>query len=100
MYSWHRKRWELSTTGILILHLKTIIRLSFFASKITPLLSVSRNSEGDSVPAFSPLGPVNSASLPATFVLKMRDPLILCYSYAQQIQVIQANSTPSTTKIA
>lgn len=56
--------------------------------QISPLFSVTRNSEGESVPAFSPLNAVNSASLPATFVLRMRDPLVLCFSFAQQIKVI------------
>ncbi|XP_059350773.1 mediator of RNA polymerase II transcription subunit 1-like isoform X3 [Daphnia carinata] len=55
---------------------------------ISPLFSVTRNSDGESVPAFSPLNAVNSASLPATFVLRMRDPLVLCFSFAQQIKSI------------
>jgi mediator of RNA polymerase II transcription subunit 1 len=56
-------------------------------SQTSPLFSVTRNSDGESVPAFSPLSAANSASLPANFVLRMRDPLVLCSSFAQQIKV-------------
>jgi len=55
---------------------------------ITALLSVTRNSDGESMPTFSTLNAVNSTLLPATFILQMRQPLILCLSFAQRIQSI------------
>jgi len=54
----------------------------------SPLLSITRNMDGESVPTFSPLNAVNSTQLPATFVLRMQHPLTLCLSFAQQIQSI------------
>ena len=50
-------------------------------------MSVTRNSDGESVSTFTALNPVNSFVLSATYVLRMREPLILCRLLAQRIQV-------------
>lgn len=56
---------------------------------------MTRNADGEGVPAFSALNPSNSFALPATFVLKMEHPLILCQAFAQQIQAITGEEVGS-----
>ncbi|XP_059471601.1 mediator of RNA polymerase II transcription subunit 1 [Neocloeon triangulifer] len=53
-----------------------------------PLITITASSSGKRSPVYASLGPQNSASLPATFVLRLCKPIAMCTSLVKGLQQI------------
>lgn len=71
-----------------------------------PILVMNKDAQGRNTPGYTPLGQHNSTMLPASFVLKLNKPLVICKSLVAQLQQItelsfgDVKDTPMLTLIA
>ncbi|XP_069683901.1 mediator of RNA polymerase II transcription subunit 1 [Periplaneta americana] len=56
--------------------------------QITPLISVNRSPNGKSSPSYANLNTNNSATLPACFVLRLKNPMPMCLALVRRIQQV------------